>query len=108
MSSFVRNLQRKRNRAKPEYVARDQVTVDLPDGGYMTLHPTKGWMKVSAKRLRGQFLMGEFQDAAMRTAAAIASRPKRAARNYSTVKPVPEGRVTRQQTRAALRGYVHA
>jgi hypothetical protein len=31
-----------------------QHTILTADGGYLTLNPTKGWRKVSGKRLKGQ------------------------------------------------------
>lgn len=34
-----------------------QVTRDNSDGGYSVYHPTRGWRRVSPKRLRAQGLM---------------------------------------------------
>lgn len=52
MSSLVRRIQRKFARDNGLYKGKPQPVVNLPDGGYKTLHPTKGWMKVSGKRVR--------------------------------------------------------
>lgn len=52
MSSLVRRMQRKWKRALAEYEPNPQPTVHTEDGGYITLHPTKGWQKVSGKRVR--------------------------------------------------------
>lgn len=35
----------------PDRVERDRPFKMLPDGGYQVLHPTKGWMRFSARRL---------------------------------------------------------
>lgn len=54
MSSLIRRIERKVARLNGGYEKKPQPTVLLPDGGYKTLHPTKGWMKVSGKRLKGR------------------------------------------------------
>jgi len=55
MSSLVRRWQRKRLRALPDYEAAPQQYRPLRDGGYMVLHATKGWRRVSGKRVRAGF-----------------------------------------------------
>ena len=49
MTSLARQITRR----NPNYerVSRPQLTEDLPDGGYKTLHPTKGWQFVSGRRV---------------------------------------------------------
>lgn len=51
MSSLTRRIQRKQARNNGSYAKKPQLTVALEDGGYITLHPTQGWMKVSGKRV---------------------------------------------------------
>ena len=36
---------------KPQYTILDE------EGGYITLHPTKGWKRVSAQRVRAREMM---------------------------------------------------
>lgn len=51
--SIARQIDRRARRKNGiPYVRNPQPTVLLPDGGYKTLHPTKGWMKVSGKRVK--------------------------------------------------------
>lgn len=57
MSSKLRNMQRKFKRRAADYEPAPQPFFTLPDGGYMTLRPTKGWLKISGARLRAQFRM---------------------------------------------------
>lgn len=55
MTSITRQISRRiaRRNGVP-YKINPQPTVMTPDGGYRTLRPTKGWLKVSGKRLKGQ------------------------------------------------------
>lgn len=59
MSSFIRRIQRKSIRAAKAYLvsaglvkadSKEQVMQFLPNGGYRTLHPTRGWRYVSPRR----------------------------------------------------------
>ena len=50
MGSLTRKMQRKLGIYEP----KAQYTKYNEDGGYTTLHPTKGFQKVSAKRIRAQ------------------------------------------------------
>ncbi|QDP53752.1 MAG: hypothetical protein GOVbin7759_39 [Prokaryotic dsDNA virus sp.] len=59
MSSYPRNLQRRAVRALPDYEPSTRPHVDLPDGGYAVLHPTKGWRAVSARRITAQGRMAQ-------------------------------------------------
>ena len=52
MSSFLRNLQRKAARKSSDYVAKPQPFEINDDGSYRTLHPTRGWRHVCARRAR--------------------------------------------------------
>lgn len=60
MTTMTRKIRRAafRKNAK-EWVGQEQQTVDLPNGGYMTLTPTKGWKRVSGARIRAQTLMAQ-------------------------------------------------
>lgn len=50
MSSLPRRIQRRLQKKLGTFENKPQPTVIDPDGGYRTLRPTKGWIKVSAKR----------------------------------------------------------
>ena len=52
MPSLTRRMQRKTARLNGNYEGTPQPVVKLRDGGYRTLHPTKGWLKVSGKRVK--------------------------------------------------------
>lgn len=52
MSSLARRMQRKVLRRRTDYEPAPQVYQMLPNGGYRTLHPTKGWRVVSPLRIR--------------------------------------------------------
>lgn len=53
---------RKILRDKGIYNRRPQYTEFDEEGGYITLHPTKGWKRVSAGRIRArQRMLGLFQ-----------------------------------------------
>lgn len=54
MSSLSRRIQRKYQRSLPDYEPAPQPFRMLADGGYETLHPTRGWKRFSGKRLRAQ------------------------------------------------------
>lgn len=57
MPSLTRRIARKAKRRAGTYVGTDQPTRVLPDGGYVTLRPTKGWIRISGARLRAQARM---------------------------------------------------
>lgn len=44
---------------RPENRGRKQPYIDHEDGGYSVLHFTKGWRKVSPKRLEAQMKMAQ-------------------------------------------------
>ena len=50
MTNIARQIARKAGWRSEE----PQPTIFLEDGGYKTLHPTKGWRKVSGKRVKAQ------------------------------------------------------
>jgi len=52
MTSLARQIQRRNPNF--EKVVRPQLTEDLPDGGYKTLHPTKGWKYTSDRRIKAR------------------------------------------------------
>lgn len=53
MTTLRRKVRRsKARRTGTDWPTREQETRINSDGGYSYLHPTKGWVKVSAKRLR--------------------------------------------------------
>ena len=54
------SMNRQIARSNPNYdfsKSRPQLTEYDEDGGYKTLHPTKGWKSVSAKRVAAQLTM---------------------------------------------------
>ena len=55
MTSMARQIARR----NPNYESnpKPQYTEDLPDGGYKTLHPTKGWQYVSGPRIKAREAM---------------------------------------------------
>lgn len=73
MSSFARNMQRKRlrqgtfttdddgNVTKVEHEAKPQPTFTLPNGGYITVRYTRGYRVISGARLRAQAKLAEIQ-----------------------------------------------
>jgi len=86
-------------RSKPDYEPKPQVTI-ICENGYLTLHPTLGWRSVSARRLEARHRMAVMLDNY------VAPRRKKTKRNYRGKLPaVPPATETRQQRRAALRGY---
>ncbi len=101
MSSFIRNLQRKIKRNHPDYEPAPQPTI-IEGDGYQTLRSTKGWIRISNRRLAAQFKMAHMLDHV------LAPRSKTPPREYRKPMPVPPGRETWQQRRAARRGYVPA
>lgn len=53
MSNLTRHIKRRlAKKVGKKWEGKPQPTILLPDGGYRTLHPTKGWMKVSGKRIK--------------------------------------------------------
>lgn len=52
MSSMLRRQQRKIMRENQTWVPAPQAFKMLPNGGYLALHPTKGWKRVGPARLR--------------------------------------------------------
>lgn len=56
MSSLLRRMQRKVLRSKPDYQSKPQIT-RVEDDAYWTLRPTKGWVRISYRRLNAQRAM---------------------------------------------------
>ena len=53
--SLVRKIQRNiANRTGQDWPSRTQYTEYSEDGGYVTLHPTKGWQRISGSRIRAR------------------------------------------------------
>lgn len=52
MSSLIRRIERKWAKSRADYEPRPQQYKMLRDGGYLVLHPTKGWRRVCGARLR--------------------------------------------------------
>lgn len=65
MSSLLRRLRRNALRKSADYEPNTQPTVVYPDGSYRTLHPTRGWRYISAKRLQAQQWMAGLLDHAI-------------------------------------------
>lgn len=97
MSSGIRNMQRKVLRASPDYEPAPQPMIELPDGGYMTLRPTKGWITISGARLWAQGVIAELRSRKLPT------RPKKAPKLYRKPAAVPPAVDTRQRRRALAR-----
>jgi len=53
MSSYIRNIQRKAAKQRPDYEPKPTPTIVLKHG-YKVLRPTKGWLFMSARRLEAQ------------------------------------------------------
>lgn len=62
MSSFTRTIQRKCARNRKDYEPASQQHRDLPCGGYLALHPTRGWRKFSGRRLLAIFKLNEMRE----------------------------------------------
>lgn len=56
MSSAIRKIQRRAARLSGDLGTRPQPTIVNADH-YLTLHPTKGWRRVSNKRVAAQMAM---------------------------------------------------
>lgn len=52
MASLVRRMQRKVLRDNGTDEGPPQPVIYTKDGGYLTLRPTKGWIKTSGKRVK--------------------------------------------------------
>ena len=58
MTSLTRKMKRARFRRNGQtWPTRQQPTIVHADGSYHTLRPTKGWIFISAARLRAQHRM---------------------------------------------------
>lgn len=102
MSSFTRRMQRRKIRAAADYEPKPQVTI-ITDDGYRTLHPTRGWRRVSQRQIEGRRIIDELRQAAAMKALmrpAVVRAPK--VWNHVT-RPLPEGTMTRQRLRAERR-----
>lgn len=96
MSNFVRRMQRKSLRMKSDYEAPAQPTV-VTEAGYFTLRPTKGWVRISNRRLAAQRVMAGMLDHH------IPERSKKAPKVWRQPAPCPAGIETRQQRRHSAR-----
>lgn len=61
MTSIARQIRRRTTKAPS---GKPQPYIALPDGGYMALHPTRGWRRFSAARLRAGAMIAHFRDLA--------------------------------------------
>ena len=59
MSSLTRRMQRNYRRRNGTWESPDRLAFAIEDGGYLVLLPTKGWMRMTGKRLRAQQRMAE-------------------------------------------------
>lgn len=92
------NLSRKFQRRRGHKVdPKPQFTEIREDGGYLTLHPTKGWRLITAARLRAG------QKVAMMLDQIITPRLLKPAKVYRKPAKQWPGTVTRQQRRYAAR-----
>lgn len=62
MSSLIRRQQRKAARVKAGYEAKPQPVSIERDGGYVTIRYTKGYRRVSGRRVRAQLAMASMLD----------------------------------------------
>ncbi len=106
MSSYIRNIQRRILRANPAYEPAKQITEVREDGSYRTLRFTKGWLEVAAITVLAQMKMANILSSRYMPLV----RKGKTQKPYAATmpKPVPQGTETRQQRRAAARGYVGA
>lgn len=63
MSSALRRQQRRIARARSDYEPKTRAFRHHKDGSYDVLRPTKGWLHVSAARLRAQFRIHQMREA---------------------------------------------
>ena len=89
----VWKIARNKKRADPDYEPPAQRARPLPDGGYMVLHPTKGWRRVCAARVSAGGRMASMLDNY------IQPRRKRPAKLYRKPMPCPPSQDSRQQRR---------
>lgn len=61
MSSLPRRIQRRKARQSTDYEPSTQPTQMFADGGYVTLHPTKGYRYVSAGQIMAQRIISEMK-----------------------------------------------
>ena len=94
MSSFIRNIQRKIVRTQPDYESSPQPTVAHDDGSYVTLRATRGWIRMSARRLAAQMQMAHLLNPRF-----IPAAEKREPRDY-------RGRLSAPGRTAVLRQHV--
>lgn len=95
-------MQRKFDRERPDYAPKSQPTKLLPDGGYRTLRPTKGWITICGKRLSAGRRMAAMLDRV------LPERQKKPAKVWrKPMAPVPNVE-TRQQRRWTARKGVPA
>jgi len=104
MSSFIRNLQRRAARKNPDYESQPQVTQVRDDGSYRTLRPTKGWLEMSAIRYLATMKLAQILEKAY--VPRVSRKKPSKVWKETQPKPMVQGRETRQQLRAAARGYV--
>ncbi len=66
MSSLLRRQQRKLARVNGSYETKPRAFKYHKDGSYEVLRPTKGWLRVSAARLRAQLYLSRMGEAIQR------------------------------------------
>lgn len=59
MTSIARQIKRRNPNYDKDAHRQPQYTEYHDDGSYTTLHPTNGWQRVSARRIRAQERMME-------------------------------------------------
>lgn len=62
MTSLPDRPKRRAQRASSTFEPKPQPTIVHEDGGYSTLRPTKGWIRISGARLRAQQKMAQLLD----------------------------------------------
>lgn len=96
MSSLLRTIHRRSERRRWDYEPKPQAT-KVEETGCTTLHPTKGWKRVSYARLRARELIMSIHNRVS------PRRAKKAAKVWRTPAPLPPSVETRQQRRYAAR-----
>lgn len=98
MSSYLRNLQRKIARNRASYEPKEQPVRHYKDGSYSTLRPTRGWLRVSLRRVWAMSRVAQLLDHV------LPERSKKPRKVYHQSRPCPPSVDSRQQRRARERG----
>lgn len=96
MSSLLRRIQRKAQRKRAGYEPNPQYT-EVHETGYLTLHPTKGWKRLSYARVAARDAVLAIRNRV------LPERRKRPAKVWRRPAPCPPSVETRQQRRHAAR-----